>query len=137
MIKPLIQTPLCISKISIPDISITVPDNFLFKIPDGWIPSISIPPIIFEQPQCLDKKEEIGMEISKEEKSAAILQKIVEIINKGENVTFKYDWGNYTATITKGDKHSHVGIPSKDGSFEIFINNLYGLLVKGEGLSWE
>lgn len=70
------------------------------------------------------------------EKSEAILKKIIEIINTGETVAFETDMYNWTATIMKGELHTHVGIPGKDGSFDLLVNNLYDLLINGQGLSW-
>jgi hypothetical protein len=76
------------------------------------------------------------MEPTTEEKCKAILQKIIELINEGKPIGFEQDFGDWTATITKGKMHTHVGIPDKDGSFDILVNNLYDLLIKGSGLSW-
>lgn len=80
-------------------------------------------------------KEDHGVEPTTEEKCKAILQKIVET-TKEKPIGFESDMGGWTLTVTKGKMHTHVGIPGKDGNFDILVNNLYDLLIKGEGLSW-
>jgi hypothetical protein len=81
-------------------------------------------------------KEKAGVQLTTQEKSEAILRKLVELANEGKPIGFEKDFGNWTMTVTKGKMHTHVGIPGKDGSFDILVNNLYDLLIKGEGLSW-
>lgn len=81
-------------------------------------------------------KESNGCEPTTEEKCKAILQRMVEIANEGTPIGFEEDWGGWTATITKGKMHTHVGIPGKNTNFDVMVNNLYDLLVKGKGLSW-
>ena len=79
-------------------------------------------------------------EISLPNKCEAILKTIISIVNK-ENIaiSFERDWGDYTATIIKGNKHSHIGIPNEKDEvyFGILIDHLYDLLVDNTGLSWE
>lgn len=81
-------------------------------------------------------KEKAGVQPTTEEKCKAILQKIVELTNEGKPIGFEKDFGTWTMTVTKGKMHTHVGIPGKDGSFDILVDNLYDLLIKGAGLSW-
>ncbi len=120
------------------EIKIQIPEN-LPPISINW----SEPPQIrcvclIRDPGCTDTeaKEKHDVPITTEEKCKAILQKIVELANEGKPIGFERDFGHWTATITKGKMHTHVGVPGKDGNFDILVNNLYDLLIKGEGLSW-
>jgi len=121
-------------------ISVTCPDVPKISITWSEPPQISCVCLI-RDPGCTDTeyllaKEKHGVQVTIEEKCKVILEKIIELANKGEKIGFEEDWGGWTATITKGKMHTHVGIPGKDGNFDIFVNNLYDLLVKGKGLSW-
>jgi hypothetical protein len=120
--------PSCISKSECPQISITIPP----------IPTINI---FVQSPgtthqEFLAMKEKAGVQPTTQEKSEAILRKLVELANEGKSIGFEKDFGNWTMTVTKDKMHTHVGIPGKDGSFDILVNNLYDLLIKGKGLSW-
>lgn len=74
------------------------------------------------------------------EKAEAIIKKITEICNKGENVEFEEDFGGNTLTIYikspdgSNCRHTHMGVPN--GSFDILVDNLYNTLHGGPGLSW-
>jgi len=116
----ILGSPICISGTPFPPISFA-PISFTSLPPI----SISLPPIA-----------NIQLEPTTAEKCKLILQKIVELANEGKPIGFEQDFGGWTATITKGKMHSHVGIPGKDGNFDILVNNLYDLLIKGQGLSW-
>jgi len=81
------------------------------------------------------------MAMTTDEKSTAILRKIVEICNEqmgedpmGAVVTIGPDWGGNALTIAIGDSHTHVG--STDATFEKLIDSLYALLLENRGLSW-
>jgi len=109
---PASGTPICISGIPFPHISIT-------------FPPINVPSFI-----------DLQLEPTTAEKCKLILEKIVELANEGKPIGFEQDFGGWTATITKGKMHTHVGVPGKDGNFDILVNNLYDLLIKNKGLSW-
>jgi hypothetical protein len=79
------------------------------------------------------------------EKAEAILKKITQLCNEGKAVSFEGDMGDNTLTIiltsqqkaeTTGSKHTHVGCPGEDGTFELLVDNLYNSLHGGPGLSW-
>lgn len=140
---------------TVPEIPDFPPFEFEVKFPPI---DINLPPIIFGQPLCISGTPfppisfapisitfppmtvpsfiDLKLEPTIKEKCEAILRKLVELANEGKPIGFEQDFGGWTATITKGKMHTHVGIPGKDGSFEILVNNLYDLLIKGEGLSW-
>ena len=64
-----------------------------------------------------------------------ILQKMLEITNKGTPIILEEDFGGNTMTISIKDQgHTHVGVP--DGNFDVLVNNLHDLLLEGRGLSW-
>jgi hypothetical protein len=70
------------------------------------------------------------------DKCEAILRKMLEFANSGKPVTLDEDWGGNSATIIVDGGHTHVGIPGEDGTWEIFVDNLYNSLHGGPGLSW-
>lgn len=138
-------------------ISFTVPNIPPFIMPEIKLPPIDInlPPIIFGQPLCISGTPfppisftlppitlppisftNITLEPTTAEKCKLVLQKIVELANEGKPIGFEKDFGGWTATITKDKMHSHVGVPGSSGNFDILVNNLYDLLIKGQGLSW-
>lgn len=71
-----------------------------------------------------------------EEKCKKIIEKIVILANDYGKIIFEEDFGDYTLTIKIKDKHTHIGIPGKDGNFDLLVDNLYGLLENKTGLSW-
>jgi hypothetical protein len=81
--------------------------------------------------------------VTTDEKSAAILRKVVEVCNTradedptGAVVSFGPDWGGNALTVSIGEKHTHVG--QSDGSFENLVDRLYKCLVEERpGMSWE
>lgn len=118
------------------------------------IPNFNLPPISFSSPICISGTPfppisfspfppitlpsfiDLKLEPTIAEKCKLVLEKIVELANEGKPIGFEQDFGGWTATITKGKMHTHVGIPGKEGNFDILVNNLYDLLIKGQGLSW-
>jgi hypothetical protein len=74
--------------------------------------------------------------MTRQEKCEAIIQKIAELVDSGQVVRFEEDWGRWTATVCVGAAHTHVGIPEPDGTFDLFVDNLYNSLTGGPGLSW-
>ena len=70
-------------------------------------------------------------------KAREILKAILDLANSGKMVAFEADiWGDNTLTVYIDDAHSHVGVPASDGTFEVLLDNLHGLLVEGCGLSF-
>jgi len=74
--------------------------------------------------------------MTRQEKCEAIIEKIAELVDKGQRVSFEEDWGKWSATVVVGSSHTHVGIPEPDGNFDLFVDNLYNSLTGGPGLSW-
>lgn len=121
-------------------ISLIMPDVSKISVTWSEPPNISCVCLI-RDPGCTDTeyllaKEKHGVQVTTEEKCKAILEKIVEIANEDKPIGFEGDLGGWTLTVTKGKMHTHVGIPGKDGNFDVLVNNLYDLLIKGKGLSW-
>jgi hypothetical protein len=75
-------------------------------------------------------------------KSISIIEKIVELANKGHTIRIERDLGGNTLTVYIDDLHTHVGVPEimRDEEdrhlFDIMVNNLYDVLVDNKGLSW-
>lgn len=73
-----------------------------------------------------------------DEKCAAILKKILEIVNKGDKfdtfVKFTQDWGGNGATIEINGSHTHVGWT--DFTWEQYVDSLYNTICNDKGLSW-
>lgn len=69
-----------------------------------------------------------------QERSEAILKKILEMANNGNKVAFEEDWGGNSLTISSNTAHTHVG--DQDGSWESLVEGLYRSLIEGGGLSW-
>jgi hypothetical protein len=136
MLPPItFNSPLYISGIPIPFPPISVSNLLPPFISITW-PSITLPPISFGLPPQIVHIQSPTSEPTTAEKCKLILEKIVELANEGKPIGFEQDFGGWTATIAKGKMHTHVGIPGKDGNFDILVNNLYDLLIKGKGLSW-
>lgn len=82
--------------------------------------------------------------LTTQEKSEAILKKIVELANAGKTVSFDEDWGGNSLTIHVGDGHTHVGGVGSlddagnhvDSEFDQLVDELYNSLHGGPGLSW-
>lgn len=76
------------------------------------------------------------------EKAIAILRKILDKCNEGKEVSFKEDWGGYSATIYISDanysSHTHFGSICDDygQTIDEYVNQLYSTLHGGPGLSW-
>jgi hypothetical protein len=71
-----------------------------------------------------------------EQKSSEIIKEIVRLANTGIPVTIEKDWGDAnTCTIFIGDDHTHMGWP--DCTHDQLIDNLYDLLINGQGLSFD
>jgi hypothetical protein len=51
-------------------------------------------------------------------------------------VGLAHDFGGFTATLLVHDRHTHVGVPDPDGSWDLPVKNLYDVLHGGPGLSW-
>ena len=63
-----------------------------------------------------------------------IIQKIIELVNKGHYVCFEEDLGGNTLTLYIDEKHTHCGVP--DGSYEVLIKSLYDTLINNKGLTF-
>lgn len=63
-----------------------------------------------------------------------IIEKIVQLVNRGHIIRFEEDWGGNTLTLYIDDKHTHRGVP--DGNFETLVESLHDILVKGRGLTF-
>ena len=73
------------------------------------------------------------------DKCEAILRRMLELANtdpKETTVGICADFGDFTATVTAHGRHTHVGVPAPEGSWELFVDNLYKALHGGPGLSW-
>lgn len=69
-------------------------------------------------------------------KERKILQAIVKTCNTtNHKIIFGTDWGGNSLMILAGGNHVHCGSP--EGTYEQLIDDLYNVLVKGYGLSWE
>lgn len=69
------------------------------------------------------------------EKCEAIVRKIAETVDKDKSITFKQDWGKWSATVCFNNSHTHVGLTEPDGTFEGFVDDLYNLMINDCGLS--
>jgi hypothetical protein len=77
--------------------------------------------------------------LDQKEKSYEILKKIAEMIADGQSIKFEQDWGFGTGTIVFDDGgHTHVGLDiseNQEENLQYFIDSVYGLFIKGSGLS--
>lgn len=63
------------------------------------------------------------------DRCVAIVEKLLELANKGDKIILEKDWGGNTLTIYFNDdyiKHTHVGVPG--GNFNILVRDLSGVL---------
>lgn len=65
---------------------------------------------------------------------------MAETAAAGNSLTITHDWGFGTATLIDQDgAHTHIGsdtCENADKNFEEFVNELYDILIKNNGLSW-
>lgn len=78
--------------------------------------------------------------MTQEQKALEVLRVLAQIAAEGNSMTIANDWGFGTATVIDQDgAHTHVGFDGNEDeqrNFEVFVDQLHGLLVEKRGLSW-